>query len=379
MAMASQVCRSGEVRSVEGDHVKVLLEYDDTGQRKLCAIPRSYWDEGDVHIGQRLTVTWDPGSLSEGFQVDVCQPISDSPPSMRTVQKARELLGLNPGDKVLLVFGGNRPGPFSSLKKVLEESVNAEQRASVVRTIALKTAGWGEMMTSSYFERALHTIGIRHRDVTWKLGESSRHFAPVQFKDHHVIFFGSPKSNTILSEFYWDKLSFKRKYQFHEGSLSLTLREQTNGSGTPIEFHNRERLPDDFDESEEEIDIMDHFLLAKLPNPYAMPGRGRNCIVVAGVGTVATGYAGLVLGGQQSVKVLHYWFKDKPFEVVGKVEMKGWFDPQADAVHCVFDGKNKCNTLLLPNARISPQICDPEAPYTDEDFLKDMVDDPLPG
>ncbi|MCC6698994.1 MAG: hypothetical protein IT365_25450 [Candidatus Hydrogenedentes bacterium] len=384
--MRSETRTKATVTAIKGDKIIVLLRLNEHGETRLCAVDKGLWTYPDVQLGQEVTVSWDKDNLAEPpiIQANAAEP---SPQLSEVVVHAvRSVLGFRPGDKVLIVQGQNSMKWFDGIAKVLDERAQCDPASSqwiaglrreFHKFITLKSAGWGEYMMQPALDRDLHTIGIRPRDIDRILCGPGVAFDPQDYADHHIIFVGSTKSNSILREYYWNRLGLSGKYEFRDTDLALLNGDKAH----PKDYYpTKEHIPDASD-GYNAISITDHFLLAKVPNPDSPPGKKRYCVIVAGVGTIGTGYAGLVPGGQQSSRILHQWFRDKTFDIVGQVAMDGWFDPKSDPVRCVFDGQKPCNVELLPNARSSPRVSDPESaevPCTEEAVRSDLEDDPLP-
>lgn len=373
------------VKQIDGDNIHVLMEYNDDGESTLCSLPKSCWANQDIALGQKVLIEWDRTNLDG----DVVVEVVDTPLSIggthRIVEYARELLGIYPGDKILIVVGPNRQAPVMILKKLYRDirqafetffRTAAPSEGSVVNNMVFKTAGWGELMLLTRLLPDLHTLGVHPRDIEYKLCETTaRRFEPQKYEGKHIIFLGSPKSNEVLEEHYWQRLDLLNEYTFLEASLEL--RRKRNGSEADVRrYRTVEDIKDNAMECPEETNVEDHFLLAKTRNPFSDERKKRNCLLFCGTGTIGTGYAGLTAGGQQSIRQLYHMFGNQPFEIIGRVDMKGWFNPESDPVHCVYDGRQDTNILLLPRAMVSPRISDPDESYTDEDFRQDMQADP---
>lgn len=365
------------VQGTDGDDVVLLFRRDRHGEATLCCLSREYWGDHDVIPGQYLQMEWNPDDDSVPLKVVFPEeePLSESASGF--VRDAREVLGLHPRDRVVIVVGANRTGPTSILMKGLKERIGPvtdEKLDEAVRHMVLKSAGWGELMLLPKLLSCLHSLGIRPTDIEYRLCETtSRSFDPSLCSDRHVIFVGSIKSNDILKTHYWSRLSanFANEYDFEDASL--TVRGKDERSDLLLKYDVSENIPDDALGAPEGIHIQDYFLFSRLPNPDSNPPGRYVCILLCGVGTIGTGYAGLTAGGRRSLAKLHAKFGNGPFEIVGRVTMKGMFNPESDPVVCVFDGKNECEQMLLPKAMSSPQIFDPEDVYTEEDLRQDLM------
>jgi len=392
-----QLCsRKGIVKRVDGDNVIVLLEYNDEGESALCSISKDYWRDQDIDIGQTIQVTWDEENIDNSMKVEVISFNVDNTPS-QDIFYAENVLGLDPEEKLLIIVGPLRIQHYQkalgNLRIMLRERLNGresnkEEREEVEKsleeidraiiTLPLKSAPWGEFNTYDRFILNLLKIGFQRKDIKDIKGIPPRDFKPKEYADTNIIFIGSPKSNEILREHYWEMLNskyFKNKYEFTDTSLIIRKRDDNSEIK---EFKTNEDSLDNLKDIYDKVYVEDYFLFAKVPNPYSRELNKYNCILLGGTGTISTGYAVVTAGGKQSIRILYKWFKDKPFEIVGKIEMEGWFDGEKrDPVNCIFDGDKEMKVTLLPNAITSPQIFDNEEVYTNEDFLIDMEEDPI--
>lgn len=333
--------RNAVVKRIDGDSIILLMECNDDGETMLVALDRRHWDDFPI-IGQRILLTWSPQNLSMPPSVNPCVPTQYTPlPSL--VELARQIWGINPGDKVLIVMGPNPREAEMLLKKIavgflellrsIKTEGDFESYRKIVNKTALKNVGWGECLALTRLIPTLQCLDVSTIDIDYKLCETpANNFNPNEYKEHHLVFLGSVKSNQILSTHYWPNLPLLHKYEFHEASLHVSPRTTTIISDN-LEFKTDEVVPDDALINPEKVKITDHFLLARVPNPF---NPERNCILFSGTGTIGTGYAAVTAGGQQAIKILHSWFENRPFEIVGKVEMCGMFNPKSDPVTCVF-------------------------------------------
>jgi hypothetical protein len=170
---------------------------------------------------------------------------------------------------------------------------------------------------------------------------------------------------------YWREFPLLYEYEFKKSSLHI---HPIKANSPNWEFKSIETVPEDALDNPDKVKITDHFLLARMPNPF---NKERSCILFSGTGTFGTGYAAVTAGGQQAVKILHSWFDDRPFEIVGKVEMCQLFNPQSDPVTCVFRYGDLSETILLPTALRSPQVWEPEREYDENVMLEDLKTDPV--
>jgi hypothetical protein len=124
------------------------------------------------------------------------------------VELKRKLWGINPGEKVLVVVGPHHREP-KVMKRFLVKFYDLAQDLNVfgsegecyrqiANKLVLKTVGWGECLAITKFIPALLSMGISAFDIKYMLCETpANRFNPESYKDYHIIFLGSIKSNLI--------------------------------------------------------------------------------------------------------------------------------------------------------------------------------------
>jgi hypothetical protein len=209
---------------------------------------------------------------------------------------------------------------------------------------------------------------FRVDDIEFKLCETNAiTFEPEQYADYSIFFLGSTKSNGVLAELYWSKFGLKPKYEFKDYELIININDQP-----PLKYQcedNTHLVPRN---SPDLIQVKDYFLVAKLPNPYSQEVIKPNCFISAGIGTIGTAYASVVLSGKKTAHFFYDRFGNKPFVIAGGTNMQGMFDPKRDPASFFFDGNSNeiidPPIVLLPNALSSSKIW---SIYSDEDYKED--------
>jgi hypothetical protein len=390
----------GIVRNVLDDAVEVLLEFPTTHERRLLEIPVDCWQiKGIVPTpDQSVDVTWDPDRPEVDFEIQVSStPFERKPPP----SWLQEFYGLGPSSRVVVIVSPTTLRAVSDAAGRSDESAIAPTRWS---GLLLKTAGWGECLCLSRIPHLLDWLGVPPDKVEYKVCDPHRKYDPERYAEHSIFFLGSIKSNGVLREHYWDRLDKKNSYRYGEEydlkileahakrPLSEVRAAETNHLGfeksprgrslegpldsrgqSEVSFKTEENLSDVSREEPQDVEVNDYFLLMKKPNPLSKGGGAHNCFVLSGTGTIGTGYAGVTLVAFRAVKTLHHWFGRGDFEIVGRVQMSGMFNPKSDPVTCVYDGNKGLDpeVLLLPNGLSSPAVWHPDV-YTDSDFAKDM-------
>jgi hypothetical protein len=354
------VKRRAIVKRIVGDEVLVLLEYNNDGESIICSIDRKCWNDWDPDIGQEIVVSWNPKLEDPPIYVTAAEKSRLS--FMPHIELASEVLGFKPREKVAIIIGANREGPASIVRKYVGEKICSEEAKKAVNEITLKSVGWGEMMLLPRLISSLHSLGIYSQDIQYRMCETTAQiFDPNEFKDSHIIFLGSTRSNDILRAHYWGKLGFESKYSFGDYVL-----ETIN-----LKYATIENIPDDALENPSKINVLDYFLLARSDNPDSTPLGKYKCLLICGIGTFGTGFAGLAAVAQPSIRYLHNKFNGGDFQIIGRVDMKGMFNWASDPVHCIFDGKMEREDLMLAAAMSSAIISDPMT-YSDAEIISQI-------
>ena len=343
---------TGVVRLVRPTFVRALVEYGHSGERMLCDLPRSLWRNGaEPEACQRFRLSWLRGARAPSLEVLNGEPW----PRLRFAgsvftREAAELLGFRARDHVLLVVG---PNPL---------------RPDTARYFLIN-AGWGELLALTRLHRLTTSLGIDPCHVDTAICDvRAQEFDPSRYAGHHIIFLGSVKSNLILRQHYWDRWpELCATYQFPE-EPHLVLRVSEHGR-VARDYQYADNLlgggagagPD-----WEGMWVRDHFLLARVPNPYATDPHYQ-CILSCGTGTIATGYGTVALTARRSVRALLDRTEGKGFHLVGVVEMTGFYNPRRDPVRLLRCGREECDETILTHALASPAVWDPTDVYTEED------------
>lgn len=363
---ASYQTARGVIRNIFDDSVEVLLQYNAEGESRLCSIPRKFWKEIIPEADQLIEVSWNPQDKTTDPEIrEIPHWVSKTPTSSELVL-LRKLFGLDFASKVLFVIGPNRPFVSQKMEDMFKSNpeIDADYQ-KFQRQLRLKTAGWGECLSLTYLIPLLKYLGVG--EIEFKLCETNfSNFVPEQYAEYSIFFLGSTKSNEVLREFYWKKFGLKDKYEFTDYELSLHLENH------PLEPY---RCIDDTHTAPinrpDLMHVKDYFILAKLPNPYSEKAIRPNCFIAAGIGTIGTGYASVVLAAKNNAGYFFQRFQDNPFVIMGSVDMNGIFNPEKDPVKILFDGNRNemLDEVLLLKALTAPKIW---SIYSEEDFQRDL-------
>jgi hypothetical protein len=349
---------TGVVRAVRGSSVRTLVEYGSGPERMMCAFSPSLWpSETPPEPGQHLRLRFAPGAEVPTVEV-VPTPRRFHLEDSVAVHEARALLGFRPGDRVVIIAG---PNP-----KHLETERHF-----------LINAGWGECLGVSRLPQLFIAIGAKPWHVrTLFCHVSAPPFDPRDYGHHHIVFLGSTKSNAVLRDHYWEHWpQLCQSYSFFEESgkaMSLRVRD---GGNIVQEFFYRDNIPPgrvDKALRPEDLQVTDHFVLARAENPYADDPHYQ-CILSCGSGTIGTGYGVVALTARRSVRALVQLTEGKPFHLVGEVEMDGFLDPRSDPVRLVW-WRGEARGDLLKHAVGSPLVWDPPPDeYAQEEREEDLA------
>ncbi|MBN1363544.1 MAG: hypothetical protein JW976_01930 [Syntrophaceae bacterium] len=355
----------GIVKNVFDDSVELLLQYNPEGESRLCCIPLKFWKDILPVPDQHVEISWDPNDEAREPEIkEVPQWLSKMPNSSELVL-LRKLFGLDFSSKVLFVIGPNRPLVHEKADEMLRNNPEtADYYQRLQSFVRLKTAGWGECLAITYLVPLLKYLGVAK--IKFKLCESNfSNFNPQQYADYSIFFLGSTKSNEILREVYWEKFGLKNKYEFNDYELTVHLE-----NGPPSLYRCADETHKVSIDKPELMHVKDYFILAKLPNPYSEEDVKPNCFIAAGIGTIGTGYAAVMLAVEKNTKFFLERFQENPFSLAGSVDMNGMFNPEKDPVSILFDGNRneKLNEVLLPKALTALKI---GSVYSEEDFQRD--------
>ncbi|MGA2260790.1 MAG: hypothetical protein ABSH28_05070 [Acidobacteriota bacterium] len=368
----------GVVRNVFEDSVEMLIEYNAEGERKLCEIPRAYWGERIPVPDEFYHLEWDPQDPSSGLIVREMPPLPGmTEASLPARELVRDLLGLGPKSNVLIIVGPNPQPLYNKIHQIasrlLTQLTPPPHLNGYLNQLSLKSASYGECLCLTRLPHLLEFSGVPAPNIHYSVCDTRfAQFSPEKYATFDIFFLGSTKSNEILTNCYWDRLNLQNLYTFEEHSITIAPRDgETNEKVTFTGIDNLETLPR---EEVDKTDVTDYFLLAKKRNPYCPPEFDHYCFLLAGVGTIATGYAGITLAGKRSTFAIHKRTGAGEFELIGRVNMKGMFDPCCDPVSCVYYGKERVDPeeVWLPNAISSPSVWSPESIFTENDFQKEM-------
>lgn len=358
--MTPEFRATGVVRNVCGDGVEVLLTYNRIGERKLCEIPRKFWKSQAPEPDQRVEVTWKEG---DGEDLTISLLDVHTPVSFQSPTWAREFFGVSARSRVIVFVGPNPPTAYSTIKKIADH-FRLEHHQARIRELSLKTAGWGECLALTRIPYLLQSLDVPPDNVANRICETTyTGFDPKEYGDYTVILIGSTKSNTVLAQHYWRQTGLATEYEFSGRALVVKK------ASAAISFEMEDNFGEDCTVSNpESVIVTDYFLLAKKRNPY---GSGQ-CFVLAGIGTIGTGYAAVAMCGLRSAARLWKSHQGGEFDMIGRVEMKGMFNPQQDPVTCVYDGERTLSPpeMMLPHAISSPTVWS-QSSYSQHDYADD--------
>ncbi len=352
---------TGIVRGTNGDFIEALLEYNKEGERTLCNIPKNHWGDNPIIIDQNFEMEWNENNLDEPPIVRCLNNITSDYRIARKILK--KAYGLDSSSKILVVVGGNRPDLF-------QVADSDALLSNLQRHLTLKTAGWGECLCLTRILPLFSILDIPPNQVDIKLCEVDvADFIPKDHIDRTIIFLGSPKSNVILSHHYWEQSGLAKKFTFEDFRLKVI---DPQNDLAYWEFDSNDNFNDKNRYETRAMKAIDYFILTKTVNPYSSKSKPSYIIVLAGVGTIGTGYAGVTFIGKRSIKKILTWMRNDCFDIACLVKMNGMFNPDDDPVNCVFDGSRQINDILLPSALKSPTVWSKESAYIEEDFKNDL-------
>ena len=345
-----QVTMYGTVQALRDHSVRALVEYGAASERMLCDFPRSFWPSSkNPEPFQRFVLRYAQGAKQPSIEVLGFKAPTFA--STKFAREARQLLGFQPGDKVLVVVG---PSP--------------EPRDIARRAYWLVNAGWGEALALTRLPFLLTTIGILPKDIETMIVEAEDvKFDPERYAGHHIVFLGSTVSNIIMRQYYWSRFGeISKIYQFtHEQQKNIT-RLRTTFREEP--FTTSDNLHGSVHPDWDTMQVHNYYLLARVNNPYAKPEEHRQCILSCGIGTIGTGYGVVVLSAREAVRTLLDQGEGRDFHMVGDVNMVGFFNPSRDPTNMLwFNGRECGEQRLLKGSMSSLTVWADPAVYTEED------------
>jgi hypothetical protein len=330
---------SGMVYSIDGENVRTLVSHGINGhERTYCDFPNSFWPpDAPPQVFQKVNIKWHPNSEIPSIIVDQ-EDNTFAQHQAVFMDEAERFLGIMRNDKVLIVVGPNPDHAIAQSGSVQYWLVNA---------------GWGEALALTRLPLMLTSIGITPSNIKTKICEADiGSFNPADYSDCHIFFLGSINSNVILRKFYWlnDHPGWRmlnKRYVFSQGPTSLVVLK--NNGEVEATYETKDNTNDLNGPNWEKVDVTDHFLLAKVSNPYSTNSRYK-CFLCCGAGTIGTGYAAVTLTARDSVNKILDFSEGNDFDVVGRIEMKGFFNPDNDPVTIIRFGNELIDEQVLQHA-----------------------------